>query len=946
MGTNNGISCLTGNGIVNYGNKEGLTSVAIRNFTETSDGRFWISSYGKGIYEFKKGRFVNYKFNYSNDNNLCSQMREYKGWLFIGSEEGLDGLNLTTNTFHRFQVPYNKRPLQGIRFFNWNDELYAQTFFKGIFRVNLATTSLDSVRYDEYLHMWNFSVTQFGDTVFSCRSKYNKKLRHNIFYSLTPDYLKGGKMDSLEISTLVWRMAKTPLGLMAACWGARDDSGGLFLRQGKKMVNVNHLFGISSTMVRDVVYDAVTQKLYVATLDMGLYVIDFKTIVRKENYEEKSDILDLKIIGNAFYILKKDTLSMYEHGILKRTISMKAVERFMNSNSPTTSLHKIGLNAPHRFLDLSVSASQLVINSNFIHLRLDRSLNMIDYIQSGSDGRSCFLKNNDVLIFRAFGGHTELCFNFGKDGHKVLSFWDEGKTNPREVFNFCKLNDSTVLTNGDNAMFVYVQKDTLYKRFQQPGTVNLPTLIDQLGENTFVAVDRLNILYKGKYQADTLLFEQLVDLNSYGVLESYFVKAFKGLVVIATNKGIYIIDQQKTWLVDHINGLPRQVVYRTARFLDNKLYIATSEGIYSISLNQLRSLKPDYTLTNLKVVSDSLATPVKLTNRITYNYLPKNISVFWEVNSHPYPEKLEYSYRLGLTESWNNVTTRGMITINNPNYGTIPVYLRIKDTSNGFEKVCLLVTLYIPMPFYLTGWFYGIIGMVIMAVVYYLLSKRRIKKLKQKANKAEMEARELQIRLNTLQFLLKPHFIFNSLSSIQNLIIKNEIDKSLEYTGYFAKFLRGIMQHSDNRLVTVKEEIDNTLRYIELEKLRFNEGVQVKVKVDPQLNTDELQIIPFLFQPLIENIFKHAFTKEMTNPTIEFSIQSVENVVAYTISDNGKGLNGLTYDHIISKPTSKGIKIIKAQLLKYYPDNHTMTVVENQDGGVSWKIEIFKVFTV
>jgi hypothetical protein len=92
LGTGNGISCLTGNGIVNYGYKEGLTCNRVSNFFESSDGRFWISSVGKGLYELKNNRFYNSHFTFSDFSNDCGQLIEHKGWLFIGSEEGKMGI--------------------------------------------------------------------------------------------------------------------------------------------------------------------------------------------------------------------------------------------------------------------------------------------------------------------------------------------------------------------------------------------------------------------------------------------------------------------------------------------------------------------------------------------------------------------------------------------------------------------------------------------------------------------------------------------------------------------------------------------------------------------------------------------------------------------------------------------------------------------------------------
>ena len=142
------------------------------------------------------------------------------------------------------------------------------------------------------------------------------------------------------------------------------------------MVNINEQFGLTSTQLTDVVYDGKLKKLYVGTRDKGLYVYDFNTIISKEKIEAKSDILDLKIIGNKLFILKKDTLSLYENGLLKKNISLADVEKFIQITKPNNSLRSIEIDAAKRFLDLSISSNSVVINSNFTEVRLDLDLKL------------------------------------------------------------------------------------------------------------------------------------------------------------------------------------------------------------------------------------------------------------------------------------------------------------------------------------------------------------------------------------------------------------------------------------------------------------------------------------------------------------------------------------------------------------------------------------------
>ena len=940
LGTDNGISCLTGNGIVNYGFSDGLTCNKIRNFAQTTDGRFWVSSSGEGIFELKNNRFINYKFTRSELKNQCSQMREYKGWLFISSEEGLDGLNLKTNKFYWFPTHNTQKALQGLRFFEWKDDLYVQTFLNGAYKVNLKTHALDSVRYEEYINRWNFNVTQVKDTFFLCRSKYVKKLHHNLFYSLTSDYIRGGRMDSIEISTLIWKMTQTPLGLMAACWGARDASGGLFLRQGKKMVNINYMFDLSSNSLRDVVYDEKNKKLYIATLDKGLYIYDLNTIITRLNFEAKSDILDLKIIGNKLFVLKKDTLSLYENGALKKNISIADVEKFIRTTKPNNSLRKIDIDASNRFLDLSVSANSIVINSNFTEVRLNLDLKFKDYIKMGSDDRLCFLKNDDALIIRFFGGGSELCDNFGKGKHRNFNYWNKTQTNPKEPTDFCKLNDTTFLVNTEKEMFIYYQHDTLYRRFEKLKPINLPSLNDRYGENSFVSIDKFNILYRGLLLNDSLVFNQIADLRKSGVIESYFVRSFNKLIVAATNKGVFILDKNKIYLVDKSYGLPDNIVLRTAQYRDGLLYIATSEGIYTIDIQKLKSISCDYHLSNLVINVDGKNHSFQLGTEFRLHDYPTEIMVIWELNNHPYPIKLQYSYRINNEDSWHKVLSLGQIRISEPNYGKTTIYLRIKDEVQNKTILIKLLTVNVVEPFYRQLWFIILLVILLVSASFILFYRIRIIRLKSKAQKAMEEKQHVQLKLDTLQFLLKPHFIFNALTSIQNLIIKKDMDKSLEYSGLFSKFLRGVMQNTGDEFISLQEELRNINTYIELEKLRFNADINVQISIAENIDPEKLKIIPFLFQPLLENTFKHAFTKDILQPQIRITVSRNAEMIEYRLSDNGIGLNGKTLENLLTKSVSKGLKITIAQLDKFYNAIYSFHLAEKTPQGVLWIINI------
>lgn len=939
LGTDNGVSMFSGNGIKNYVYSNGLNFNKIWEITECPDSSLWFGSFGKGLYSYKNNQFINYPLPRSKANNAIRKLHPFRKLLFIGTEAGLNVFDYKKHRFIPFKNLSQPDSFQILDFFEYKNRLYFQSFHDGTFVVNYEKRSFEKIHYNENENKWNYSAYQHNGTLYLARTKFNANQTHNLLKLSMDSYLNGLPMDSLQISTVIWEFAHTANEeLYTACYGVRDDTGGLYKQEGESMVKINNLMGINSNQLWDICYDKPTNKLYVASIDKGLFTVDFNQLVELEQLCSRNDILDLKISNGKLFILTKDTLLMAENGIVNKVVSLNYIKKIVSKSKPTITLEKVPLNSPFRVRDLSISPKYIVINSNFAELRFDLDLNLIDYIGTSSDGRLCYMKNNDVLIFRDYG-NSELCENFGLGNHEIFKHWEIGKTNPRDVNQYCKLNDTTFLLGSENSrMYIYKQGSHLYKRFNELGTMNLPGLNERLAENQFVSVDCSNVLYKGVYTHDTLLVKKVLDLRSFGVIETYFVKVFGRMIIIATNKGIFILDRNKIYLVDKSYGLPDNIVLRTAQYLNGLLYIATSEGIYTIDIQKLKSISCDYHLSNLVINVDSRNHPFQFGSVFRLHDYPTEIIVNWELNDHPYPEKLQYSYRINDEKNWHKVLSLGQLRISEPNYGNTTIYLRIKDEVQNNTILIKLLTVNVVEPFYRQLWFIILLVILLVSAIFILFYRIRIIRLKSKAQKAMEEKQHVQLKLDTLQFLLKPHFIFNALTSIQNLIIKKDMDKSLEYSGLFSKFLRGVMQNSGEDFICLQEELRNINNYIELEKLRFNADIDVQISIAENIEVEKVMIIPFLFQPLLENTFKHAFTKDILQPQICISVNKDAEMIEYRISDNGVGLKGESLEGLLAKSASKGLKITIAQLDKFYNYNYSVNVAAHTPQGVLWLI--------
>ncbi len=948
LGTDNGVSCITGNGVTNYIFSNGLTESKVWEIAQSNDNRLWFGSFGNGLYEFKDNRFVHYPLPRSRANNSIRRIFPVDSLLFIGTEAGLNVFNMQSNEFltYKNRTPVNALPpilnpdsFQILSFFEYNQKVYFQTFFRGTYEIDSENKSYRLIRFNTRENRWNYSACTFKNQLILSRTNFDKSQNHNLLYWSITDYLKGGKPDSIAFNSVVWNYEPLHNYLVFASWGVRDDTGGLYRLANNRVSRLNEELSVNSNQLVDLAYNKKQNKLYVASIDNGLYKVDLNQLVKPVPGLFGFEVLDMQVVGGKLVVLRNDTILLYDKGKIARSLTLSQVQSWMQHKVPNFRSKGLNLQSTERFKSLSSSDTQIVINSNFAAIRLDLNLNLIDYIATGSDGWLHFITNRDVLWFRDYAS-SELFKEFGKGEYMLFNYWLPHKNNPRNVDAACRLNDSLLLVTTSSSLYLFNSNQLNYKKLVAPSILKLPLMMDEYGENRVVSLDKSNKLYKLSYSRDSLYVKEIMELGKRGVFECFFVKSFGDLLVAGTNKGILLIDDKAVYQLDAEMGLKDELVTKTAAFVGDTLMIATSGGVLQIDIKRLRNLNPDYTLSNLVVLADSVRYAIARGSQLKMYEKLAELTVMWEINSHPYPGKLNYSYKFGDNSAWKKVDIKGQLRIQNPPYGVVPVYLRISDDTNGQEKVMLLMILTVNKPFYVQSWFYVLLGMLSVGIGYYFYTRKRFLKLSQKTENALKEAHELQLRLDTLQFLLKPHFIFNALSSVQNLILKNEIDKTLEYTGHFSKYLRAIMQNSGRKLVSLNEEMDNCLRYAELEKLRFNEKVDFRFTVASGLNPTEILIIPFLFQPFIENMFKHAFDKNTLQPEISIAVRLDADEFIYTIADNGKGLGGKTLDDLLSKPDSKGMKIVTAQLKKFYAGRSTLLLVEAASPGTEWEIRV------
>ncbi|MCL5247396.1 histidine kinase [Cellulophaga sp. 20_2_10] len=178
----------------------------------------------------------------------------------------------------------------------------------------------------------------------------------------------------------------------------------------------------------------------------------------------------------------------------------------------------------------------------------------------------------------------------------------------------------------------------------------------------------------------------------------------------------------------------------------------------------------------------------------------------------------------------------------------------------------------------------------------------------------------IQTEQRLLRSQMTPHFIFNSLSVLQGMILNKEDKKAIIYLSKFSKLLRLILENSREKLVPLKQELKALQNYIDLQNMRGQNGFNYSLIVDEKLNDVNVLVPPMLMQPFVENAIEHGFKNNMENAEISLKISLENNKLVCLIKDNGLGINATKQNtnskkkSLSTQITAERLKIISKEL--------------------------------
>ena len=316
--------------------------------------------------------------------------------------------------------------------------------------------------------------------------------------------------------------------------------------------------------------------------------------------------------------------------------------------------------------------------------------------------------------------------------------------------------------------------------------------------------------------------------------------------------------------------------------LRNKIYFPSKEGLVSINQNYYH----ESTVPPRCHIKSITANGIQILNKATLRPDQHNIKVTFEGVSFR-SSKLLYKYRLkGTDKEWQESEV-GMVNLSNLSSGSY--ILEVKAINDaGIESEVQTVTFTIKEHFSEKWWFlslsFGAFLIVFSAIVIW-----RMRKVKEKALlRIEID----RMRIQCLVSQLNPHFIFNSLGSIQAYIVQNEKKMANKFVNQFARLMRRILEMSAKEYVSLEDELNFIGAYLDLEKIRLEDKFEYAFDIDAQIDQGRTEIPTFILQPFLENAIWHGFVKDRTDYQLKVSLQKISNKsIRILISDNGEGMN-------------------------------------------------------
>jgi ligand-binding sensor domain-containing protein len=289
------------------------------------------------------------------------------------------------------------------------------------------------------------------------------------------------------------------------------------------------------------------------------------------------------------------------------------------------------------------------------------------------------------------------------------------------------------------------------------------------------------------------------------------------------------------------------------------------------------------------LVGDSVAAFTTTTDghrKITLQPDRNSFSVDFDVVNYDLISSNQYYYKLTPGDPRWRQSESGHLTFYNLQPGSYTLEVRGASKLTGSYTNTDTLDITVNPWWYQSTWF-RIGSLLLLCGLAWYLVRYRIRAVRKDAafrqKMSDMEMTALRAQMN-------PHFIFNSLNSIENFIMQNEKRLASDYLNKFASLVRMILENSRTQAVPLVQDMEAMQLYVDLERLRFENKFGYLTEIDEVLLKGDYRVAPLLIQPFVENAIVHGLApSDKPGLYLKITVRLRDDFIHYTIEDNGIG---------------------------------------------------------
>lgn len=939
--------------LIHYTTGNGLPSQTIYDIYKDSKGFLWIST-DKGVARYNGIRFEKFStFDGMSDNEIFMFREDYQRRLWMGTYSGAlcfykDGIFHTAENTPFLRLPVKTSLIEDM--FVENDSSVMIRFQNLPYFVCIKNDECQIRNYSSVKKLMPYSEILFIDRLTQNSYKY---------FCEKMNVVADTNGHILSVDSAPWRYK---LVRAAVCQKQRyiQNYDSIFNLEGK-VIYTPFLPEINRRYLCRIYYDghnyllgsfdglrinnnyyllkrkfvtSITQDIegnyWLGTIEDGIYKLNrnFFSVKEYDNVVPGKAVYAYARSGDVYFTTANNNLYRFSKGL---TNCLFDNAQYYHNKTP----ERIPGYSGH-YVDSALTYYSFYNDHNNIITGLDAKKVSVKRFRSAYTDNIKALFAIGTTIYQSIGTEIiEQHYTDVHDGDSIKNILLTGSSNKR-VYSFTKDNTGHLWYASGDSVYKYNGSNFIAQR--QFGTLSFRHF-DIFGQYLVGYTSKFRLMVcnniNGRVNIDS-------SINDNCIWEDFF-RLSEDQVLISTN-GLYRLltflpsGDKPRFSLQVIENPFIPVEAEAITSDDDNCYFIKNGVITSVNKNVLlsRSNAPKLIFTFLKTKNKKY--PVESNITLPYSESSSINIAFMSLSFSGKDLIYEYSISKDSSNSWKPLASEE-INLFTSGYGTYIIKIRAKTLSSSFSVPAVLYV-YIEKPFWATLWFI-LLAFILLSIVSFLIVRYSIRAAVRKKEKEHtVKVKSIKSEYMALNALMNPHFIFNSLNSIQSLINENDKWHANEYLNVFSLLVRQNIHNISKELIPLQKEIELVENYLKLEKLRFKDYLNYEIHIEDDTDTDTIKLPPLLIQPLVENAIRHGLLpKQSTNNFVRINIYERQDMLYIEIKDNGIGIHQSLkskHNHSASFHESLGLDSIRKRIEKLhiiYNTEITFQIDEIENAG-------------